>query len=170
MTSPLATRQLLRESAPVAGILLFWVVLSSVVRPDIGGGLLRAGVIMPGLYTMVRGVMFAKTVHPTVQPTDLEGVLRENVTVAVPAGLWFIAAHVIYFVEHLWDMMEIPGVATSPTNDFAFVFIGTDVATVFLYAIVVGVSRIHEEPTTQGAPVRIAGPLTTKPYSYRGGV
>lgn len=152
MTSPIATRQLLRESTPVAVILLFWVVLSSVVRPDIGSGLLRAGVIMAGLYTLVRGVMIAKPVHPTVQPTDLEGVLRENVTVAVPAGLWFIAAHLIYFVEHRWDMMGIPGVATSPANDFVFVFIGTGVATVFLYAIVVGISRIREEPTTPGNP------------------
>lgn len=73
MVSPLDTRDLLRESTPVAIILLFWVVLSSVVIHSIANGLLRAGVIMTLLYTVVRGVTLARTHQPTSQPDDLGG-------------------------------------------------------------------------------------------------
>lgn len=143
MASTLDTPRLLREGAPVAVILLFWVVLSSFVRSDIGSGLLRAGGIMALLYTLLRGIAIAETAHVTTQPTDVEGILRENATVAVPAGAWFLAAHLIHVVENFWDRFGIPGVGTSPANALSYVFIGTGVAVVLLYAVAVGISRIR---------------------------
>lgn len=158
MVSPLDTRRLLRESAPVTVILLFWVVLSSVVRPTIATGLLRAGVIMALLYTVVRGVALARTHQPTPQPDDLEGILRENVRVALPAGVWFLAAYLVYFIEQVWDVLGIPGWDTSPAEGLAFVFVGAGVAVVLLYAISVGLPRVRGNAPATGNDTTGAAP------------
>lgn len=143
MVLPLDSRRLVLESAPVAVILLFWISISSFVRPVIATGLLRAGVIMALLYTVVRGLRIAKIQPLTDQPADIEGILRENVRVALPAGIWFLSAHAIFVVEHIWDTFGIPGLFTSPAEGLAFVFTGTGVASVLLYAIAIGVSRVR---------------------------
>lgn len=143
MVPPLSTRRLLQESAPVVVILLFWTVLSWLVRYDIAAGFVRAGVIMALLYTVVRGVSLARRTPTAPQPDDIEGLLRENVHVALPAGGWFLAAHLVYFIEGLWDLFGIPGVFTSPAADLSFVFIGAGVAVVLLYAISVGLPRVR---------------------------
>lgn len=158
MASSLATRRLLRESAPVAVILAFWVVLSSLVRPTIASGLLRAGIIMALLYTVVRGVTLARTQPPTSHPDDLEGLLRENVRVALPAGAWFLAAHLVYVIEQMWDALAIPGWDTSPAGGFAFVFVGAGVAVVLLYAISVGVPRVRGDAQNRGTDAAGAAP------------
>ena len=158
MVSPPDTRHLLRESAPVAVILLFWVILSSLVQPAIATGLLRAGVIMALLYTIVRGVTLTRTHPPASQPDDLKGILRENVRVALPAGVWFLAAHLVYFIEQLWDMLGIPGWDTSPADSLAFVFIGAGVAVVLLYAISVGLPRVRGNAPNTGNDATGAAP------------
>lgn len=149
MESAIDTRRLLRESLPVAVILLFWVVLASFTPAEIATGLLRAGVVMALLYTIVRGLAIAETLEPTRQPTDVEGILRENVRVAIPAGVWFLAAQAIYLVEQLWDMFGIPGWDTSPAAEISFVFVGTGVAVVVLYAISVGLPRVRGIESTR---------------------
>lgn len=150
MASSLDTRRLLRESAPVAVILLFWVMLASFVPAEIATGLVRAGVVMALLYTIIRGLAIAQIHEPTRQPTDVEGILRENVRVAIPAGIWFLAAQAIYLVEQIWDMLGIPGWDTSPAGELAFVFVGTGVAAVVLYAISVGLPRVRGIESTRG--------------------
>ena len=150
MVSSLDTRDLLRESTPVAIILLFWVVLSSVVIHSIANDLLRAGVIMALLYTVVRGVTLARTHQPTSQPDDLEGILRENVRVALPAGVWFLVAHLVYFIETLWDRFGIPGSVTFAAEGLEFIFIGAGVAVVLLYAISVGLPRVRGNTPNKG--------------------
>lgn len=150
MVPSLDSRRLIRESAPVAVILLFWISISSVVRPEIATGLLRAGIIMALLYTVIRGLTIAETHPSTDPPTNVEEILRENVRAAIPAGVWFFLAHAVFVVEHIWDTIGIPGVGTSPAGDLAFVFIGTGVAAVLLYAISVGVPRVRAPPITHG--------------------
>lgn len=150
MDSPLDTRRLLRESAPMAVILLFWVLLASIAPSSVGTGLLRAGIIMALLYTIIRGLAIAQHHVPTSQPTDVEGILRENVRAAIPAGIWFLVSQVFYFVEDLWDILGIPGWDTSPAGDLAFVFVSTGVAAVLLYAIAVGLPRARGIDATPG--------------------
>lgn len=157
MAPPLASRRLIRESAPVAVILAFWLGLSSVVRPVIATGLVRAGIIMALLYTVVRGVALARNHPPTPQPTDLEGIVRENLRVALPAAAWFLAAYLVFVLEQVWEMIGIPGVDTSPATGLAFVFTGTGVAVVLLYAITIGIPRVRGEmPDTGSQPTGAA--------------
>ncbi|WP_090623347.1 hypothetical protein [Natrinema salaciae] len=158
MTSPFDTRDLLQESTPVAIILLFWVVLSSIVTHSIANGLLRAGVIMALLYTIVRGVTLARTHQPTPQPDGLEGVLRENVKVALPAGVWFLAAHIVYSIETLWNSLGIPVSVTFLAETLSFIFIGAGVAVVLLYAIAVGLPRVRGNTPNKGNDMTGATP------------
>lgn len=160
MVSPVDTRRLLHESAPVAVILLFWVCLSSFVRPTIAAGLLRAGMIMALLYTVVCGVRLARAQPPTPQPSDLEGILRENVRILLPAGAWFLVAQLVYLIEHMWDLLGIPGWDTSPAEGLSFVFIGTGVAVVLLYAIAIGLPRVRGQVSSIGDDVAGSTTLT----------
>lgn len=130
-------------------ILLFWVGIASFVRPVIATGLLRAGIIMALLYTVARGLEIATTQPSTDQPTDVEGILRENVRAALPTGVWFLLAHAVFIVEHVWDTFGIPGGGTSPAEELAFVFVGAGVAAVLLYAVSAGVPRIRATPVTR---------------------
>lgn len=108
MVPPLDTRRLIQESAPVAVILLLWVGIAILARPVIETGLLRAGTIMAPFYTVVRGITIAET-HPlTDQPDDVIGILRENVRVALPAGIWFLPVHTIFVIEQVTDTFGIP--------------------------------------------------------------
>lgn len=144
------TRRLLRESMPVAAILLFWLALSVPVEPSISAGLLRAGLIMAILYSVVRGVMLAQEYPPTSRATELEGILKENVRIAIPAGVWFLSVEVIYVVESLWDTLGIPGLFKSPADSLAFVLNGAGIAVVLIYAIWVGLPYIRGDvPTTE---------------------
>lgn len=146
MISPLDISSSLRESVPVAVILLFWTVLSSIVIRPVAPSLLRAGIVMALLYTVVRGVTLARTHQPTRRPDDLEGILRENVSVALPAGVWFLAAHLAYFVEQIWDRLGIPGSVSPLVEPLVFSFSGSGVAVVLLYAIAVGLPRVRDTP------------------------
>lgn len=146
MVSPLDTRSSLRESVPVAVILLFWMLLSSVVIRPIATHLLRAGIVMALLYTVVRGVALARTHQPTRRPDDLEGILRENVRVALPAGVWFLAAHLVYFIEQVWDRLGILGSVSPLVEPLVFSFSGSGVAVVVLYAVAVGLPRVRDTP------------------------
>lgn len=151
MVPPLDTRRLLRESAPVAVILLFWTTLSTVAHPIVASGLHRAGLIMALLYTVVRGVALARRHTPTPAPETVVGILRENVRVVIAAGAWFVAAELVYVVERLWEDSDLPGAFTSPAEALAFVLAGAGVATILLYAIVVGLPRIRDSVTETGS-------------------
>lgn len=136
--------RLLRESAPLAVVVGFWVVLSWFGRdPDIATGIKYAGAIMGLLYAVVRGVRLADATAPAPVPEGPANLLRENVQVALPAGLWFLAANLSGFVAELWNQYVGVGLFTSPVESLSFVFTATGVLTVVLYAVTVGLSRIR---------------------------
>lgn len=158
MASPLDSGRLLRESAPVAAILLFWLVPAAVVQPVVANGLVRAGVVMALLYTVVRGVDLARHAPSTPAPETVEELVRENLRVAIPAAAWFALASAVYFVAHVWTLLGIPGAFTSPADGLAYVFTGAGVAVVLLYAIVVGITRVSNPERGPGP-----GPATRSP-------
>lgn len=145
------TRRLLRESAPVAAILLFWLVLSVPARPSISAGLIRAGIVMALLYSVVSGGMLAQEYPPATRATEIRGILTENVRVAIPAGAWFLSGQVVYEVQDLWDTLGIPGAFTSPADGLAFVVNGAGVAVVLIYAIWVGLPYVRGEISPEDA-------------------
>ncbi|MFB6172464.1 MAG: hypothetical protein ABEJ23_08005 [Haloarculaceae archaeon] len=145
-----STGTLLRESAPVAVVVGFWLVLSWFGRePAIATGVRYAGVLMGLLYAVVRGVRLAdaSAAHPA--PSDAGELLAENVRVAVPAGAWFLAAVLVDFAAELWRPLVGVGLFTSPAAGLSFVFTATGVLTVVLYAVAVGLPRVRDEPSAR---------------------
>lgn len=133
MSPPHDTERLLRESGPVVAILFFWNVLSAMFHSPIQSGLFWAGVVMALLYVVVRGIVLAKSVPATPSYNDVGWTLQENVRIAIPAGIWFLGAHVLYSID-VWE--PIPGLET-----LALAFSGAGVGVVLLYALAVGLPR-----------------------------
>ncbi|MFB6170239.1 MAG: hypothetical protein ABEJ06_03745 [Haloarculaceae archaeon] len=146
MSSALGVRRLYGESLPVAVALSFWVVLSWFGgAPGVARGLRLAGVVMALLYVVVRGRAIARSQPPTPQPTDVAGVLSENLRVLAAAGGWFLAALVAALVDPYWRVVGLPGLFASPVDSLVFVLSGTGVGTVLLYALAVGLPRLRSE-------------------------
>lgn len=158
MVPPLTTDNLLRESSPVAVILLFWVALASLATSTIATGLLGAGLIMALLYTIVRGVALAETRQAASQPDDLSGILLENVRVALPAGVWFLVARLVSLLEWLLVTAGVPSSVTSLVADAPFAFVGAGVAVVLLYAISTGLTRVGNTAPNSGNDVAGVAP------------
>lgn len=89
-------KRMATEGLPVAAVLLFWNLLAFVPGlQGVGGPVRNAGVLMAGLYVLIRGVSLSSHVLPTTTG-NLRGVLYENARVAVPAGPWFVAAMAVF--------------------------------------------------------------------------
>lgn len=160
--APLDARRLLRESFPVAVILAFWTLLSLLAMvPWLGWGLRVAGLVVAGQYVWIEGVQLADAVSPASRPADVSEravvALRENVHVLLAAGAWFLVALVPGVVVRV---LEFAGVIRRPAifglEPVTFVLTATGVATVSLYAIAVGRSRL-----ATGAGARGPSPSAT---------
>ena len=134
------TRFLLRESAPVVAILVFWGVASSILRSQ----LFLAGLLMALLYTISRGLVLAESSQPPSQSTGISGILRENVRVAVPAGLWALLSQLVTVPFNL-DILPITllEIAETVVGGIELGFSWGSVAVVLLYVIGVGVPRVR---------------------------
>lgn len=138
------TYQLLEESAPVAVILTFWAVPASLVsNTPSETGLLLAGITMALLYVGSRGLALRRDCEPSERPTDWDETLQENARVALPAGVWFLAAFVLVWIgrQLLLLTYRVTGlyvVDVVPVEAFAFALAGAGLAVVLLYAIAIG--------------------------------
>lgn len=148
----------LRESLPIAGITLGWLIVSWFAgHPSIGTGARYAGVVMAGAYAVVRGVALARQ-SPIVElptPGPLGGdpagsawlfatrsvppdLLRGNLAAMLAGGAWLLAARSVLLVESAWNGLGLPGLFRSPAPGLVFVLTVTGVLTVVLVAVTVG--------------------------------
>jgi hypothetical protein len=144
--SPLSVPRLLRESLPIAVVLLFWTILSwPLPTPGAVAGPMRtAGVAMAALYVVVRGIALADgTTPPALE--DAATLVRENARVFVAAAAWFLAAGLVDAGGGLWDALDFPGLFTSPVDTLASAFVLTGLGTVALYAVTVGVAAVRDD-------------------------
>lgn len=139
----LSLRQLVRESLPLPAILLLWSVLAAFVGAPIQSGLELVGVVMMTLYAVVRGVGLGRTRDVDDGETDLPDVLRQNGRVAVVAGVWFLAATLVSLLRVAWRaFVELPAFSTV-AEPVVFVFVGSGVGTVVLYAVAVATAELR---------------------------
>jgi hypothetical protein len=150
MPSTLDARRLLEESVPAAVVLLFWSLLAVIDRGLIGTGLRLAGVVMALLYVVVRGTRLADSLTDDGQPVEPEPVLRENATVALAAGAWFVAAALATVALHLVGVGLMIEALESVAEALRFALAATGVATVGLYAVAVGTVRLHDRSESAG--------------------
>lgn len=144
MPSTVDSRRIFAESVPVAGILLFWVVLSWAAPNSIlETGLELAGILMALVHVGTRGLTLARTHSPAPSSATVSGVLRENFRALKPAAGWFVAAFAISVLEAYWTALGLPGLFTSPEESLSFVLTGTGVATVLLSGLIYGIPRLE---------------------------
>ena len=130
----LPPKRLAAEGVPVAGILAFWNLLAWVVQlQNVGGPVRTAGVVMAGLYVVVRGVSLAPVV-PRFSTDDVRLVLYENARVAVPAGAWFVAAMAVAAL----DGALYPYAPSPTTTVVASALASAGLGVVGIYAVAAG--------------------------------
>lgn len=149
---PLSIRRVLTESVSIAVVLLAWGLLSAVAYgASVQLGIQVAGLVMAGLYAIVRGVSLAADASPAYVDSDVANVLRENGR-AMLAGLpWFALAFALEFlvrsVLHLEIVRSGPALVRTvfPTLVQAFAFTGA--LTVLLVAVATGTPAIRSART-----------------------
>ncbi|WP_415380477.1 hypothetical protein [Halosimplex sp. TS25] len=138
-------RQVLTESVPIAGIMVFWLVASWIgSHPLLGTGARVAGLVMALMYAFVRGIAFTTGSRPSPELDDIGTVLRVNALALTAAAAWFVLARLTLIIGHVWNDLALPGLFTSPADGFAFAFTATGVMTVIMYAIALGTAAIHD--------------------------
>ncbi len=139
MPSPLDARRLVKESVPAAVVLLFWSVLAAIAQSGVSLGLRIAGVVMALLYVVVRATRVATSVADGGQPVEPEPILRENATVAVASGAWFLAGLVATALSSQFSFFPLRRLLSG----ISFALAATGVATVVFYAVAVGTARLR---------------------------
>lgn len=133
----LTYRHLLRESAPIAGLLFVWYALGALVAPVAGVlpqnilpiGFRTVGIATATVFALVRGVAIARGTDPFVLSGDFRELLRESVVVAVPVFVWVGLATVVTSVARIFDVYAYSAL-------FVAVFVQTALATAGLYVVV----------------------------------
>lgn len=142
----LPPREFVREGVPIAAILLFWGALSWLTpNPDIAASVRDAGVVMAGLYAVRRGVALSSAAVPG-ETGDLGTVLYANVRVAIPAGVWFLAAAAVsVFAQYRsgYPVLPVPFASTLVRASA-----GAGLGVVALAAVAVAVSSFRDDLST----------------------
>ncbi|WP_132058813.1 hypothetical protein [Halorussus amylolyticus] len=134
----LQTKRLAAEGAPVAATLFFWHLLAVFAGfQNVGGPVRTAGVVMAVAYVTLRGVALSTKTQP-LSTEDARAVLSENVRVAVPAGLWFVAAMAVGALEVY--VAVFTGTIAAAESALA----GAGLGVVGLYAVAAGYAAIRE--------------------------
>jgi hypothetical protein len=143
--SDLRPVRLAAESFPIAGIVLLWALLGAVAGAfGVGDSVRAAGTVMGALYAVVRGVALARTLGSPVAFDDAAAVLRVNVTVLLPAGVWFLAGMVVGVLDDLTELVRA-GTVSLAFGGLDHAFETTGVLTVVLGAVAVGYRAVIAE-------------------------
>jgi hypothetical protein len=130
--APLPPDRALRESLPVAVVLLLWTVLSWVAfNPYVAWAARTAGAVTALGYVVVRGVHLGRGATPLVV-ADVPNVLGQTVRSALAPAVWFLVAVLVPVVEDLWGVLGLVGLFTSPGDDLVRVCALTGLATAAL--------------------------------------
>lgn len=144
--SPLSPQRTFLNSLPIAGIMLFWLVISWIAsHPLVGGGARLAGLVMALTYAITKGITSAPQAPVDPLFVDIRSTLRTNGLALLAAGGWFILAKLVILAEQLWRVLALPGLFTSPDNGLIFAFTSTGVVTVVLYAVTLGTVALRDE-------------------------
>lgn len=160
--SPPSPQRVFLDSLPIAGIMLFWLLVSWLgSHPLLGSAARIAGLVMALTYAIVSGINNASATRPDSDPgfAKVGPVLRVNGLALLAGAGWFVVARLLIFVEQLWRDLALPGAFTSPTDGLVFAFTATGVLTVVLYAVTLGTATLRgESPPGQDETVRNESP------------
>jgi hypothetical protein len=133
--SPLGPARVLRESLPIAGILLLWTMLSWVAfTPFVARAIRATGVAAALAYVVVRGVRLGEEATPLVTG-DAASVLGQQLRLVPAPAAWFLAGVCVPVLADLWDLLGLVGLFTSPADDLVRVCALAGVGTALLVVV-----------------------------------
>ena len=142
--SPLPPGRALRESLPVAGVLLLWTVLSWLAfEPLVSQAVRAVGVVTALAYVVVRGVRLGDEATPLVA-SNAASVLGQQLRLAPAPAVWFLAGIGVPVVEDLWGLLGLFGLFTSPGDDFVRVCALVGVGTALLLVVAGGTAALGD--------------------------
>jgi hypothetical protein len=143
--SPLGPARALRESLPVAGILLLWTVLSWVAfTPFVAWAVRTTGVAVALAYVVVRGSRLGDAATPLVTG-DAASALGQQLRLVPAPAAWFLAGVGVPVLADLWDLLGLFGLFTSPADALVRVCALTGVGTALL-VVVAGAAAALDRP------------------------
>jgi hypothetical protein len=156
MTSHLGPERALRESLPVAVVVVLWSSVAWFVGA-LGGsqavvdGLGYAGFVLGGLYAVGVGYDLAGAVPAGVATADTAAVLRQSLGVLAPAGVWFGLALSVDVLADLWSQFGLPGLFTSPAPALSVALAAAGVLTVVTQVVTLAATTLLDAETVDPA-------------------
>jgi hypothetical protein len=134
-SAPLGSRRVLRESVPIAALLLLWTVLSWLAfEPFVSWAVRTTGAVVAAGYVVVCGVRLGREAAPFVDD-DALSVLGQNVYVALAPAAWFLTAVLVPVAADLWELFGLPGLFVSPAGDLVRVCALSGLGTALLLVV-----------------------------------
>lgn len=150
----LEIRRTLEETVSIALVLLLWAVLSTLAMGDgrVQFAVLVSGLVMAGLYAVVRGVALSSDADPAYEDPDAESVLVQNGRALLVAVPWFVLALVVAVVAEGAFGLVFPfsGSSTFVRRSLATlvqVFAFTGALSVLLVAVATGTRALRSVRT-----------------------
>jgi len=134
--APIEPRTALRDSLPLAGVLLLWTVLSwlAIYDPFVAETVRTAGAVAALGYVVVRGVRRGRDAAALVD-RDVASVVGQSLRIALAPAAWFLAAGLVPIVADLWNLLGIYGLFRSPAETIVRVCTLTGLGTALLVVI-----------------------------------
>jgi len=133
--SPLSPAHALRESLPIAGVVLLWTVLSWLAfEPFVSWAVRTTGVVAALVYVVVRGVRLGEEATPVVTG-DAASVLGQQLRLVPAPAAWFLAGVGVPALADLWSLVGLPGLFSSPAGDLVRVCALAGVGTALLLVV-----------------------------------
>lgn len=147
-TVPALTRRIAVESAPAALALVCWGLLVRISPPALQGPLTLIALVMAFLYAASRGRVLASSAPSDRMSANTRELLVENLLAGLAAGVWLLAAALVYVLRGLWTGLGIPGAFTDPSNWLSSAFGGAALVAVVIYAVArwTAMERAEERP------------------------
>ncbi len=140
--SPLTPGRALRESLPLASVLLLWTVLSWLAfEPLVSRTVQAVGVVTGLAYVAVRGISLGDEATPLVT-SGAASVLGQQLRLAPAPAVWFLAGISVPLVEDLWGLLGLFGLFTSPGDDLVRVCALVGVGTALLLVVAGGTAAL----------------------------
>lgn len=131
--------RVLRESSPIALILLIWGVVAQFFPDRPLSAVWLAGLVTAALYAIVRGHALASNAEPIFETNDPRSAVRTTVRLLLPSLVWFGLALVFDFSLGLFE-------PTEEIRDLAVTVLqGTGLVTVLLFAVAAGTASIRHD-------------------------
>lgn len=151
-----SVREWIEEAVPIAVVLTVWNLLAAIVPwPGLSTGLRFTGIAIVLVYVVGRGWAHAEHLDAPSW-SGMGDVVSSNVAVIKAAGLWFLAAFVVYVFQSAWQWVfqlanvNLPGPLVRPVAWLGSALAATGLAVALIYLVASAVATSREGAAEEG--------------------